>query len=216
MGIFDKLLKEADSLVSSVASKENQEKASAFLAGVRDTIQDTVKEVASEENREKASAFLNHVRDSIQDTVQEATSEENREKAAAFFGNIKDSLSAKTQEHEPKEEMYEYDDTDGRSCREKLLAVLAEDFSQYTVRENVSPHTIGGEGRFMDYSIAVYSGDVPVPLIMIVGKTTTSHREYRWSREEAAKHGYPMINFVEHYPNRPDYIRTRLQKYLPA
>ena len=66
----------------------------------------------------------------------------------------------------------------------------------------------------MDYSIGVYSGEDPKLFIMLIGKTTTSHREYRWSREEAEKRGYPFINFIVHYPNTPAYISERLHKYL--
>ncbi len=96
----------------------------------------------------------------------------------------------------------------------KIRSVLAESFPQYEVRENVSPATIGGEGRFMNYSFGVYSAGVPKLFIMLVGKTTCSTRNYRWSKEQAQKSGVTMINFVEHYPNNVNYIRERLQKYL--
>ena len=56
--------------------------------------------------------------------------------------------------------------------------------------------------------------ETPKLLIMLIGKTTTSHREYRWSREVAEAKGIPFINFIRHYPNRVDYIRQRLHKYL--
>lgn len=104
--------------------------------------------------------------------------------------------------------------TDNRDCREKLLGILSSEFAGYTVRENVSPATIGGSGRFMNYSLAVYSGETPKLFIMIIGKTTCSHREYRWSKDEAAKQGIPLINFIEHYPNETGYISQRLHRYL--
>ena len=34
------------------------------------------------------------------------------------------------------------------------------------------------------------------------------------SREEAEKRGYTFLNFIEHYPNMPEYIKDRLHKYL--
>ena len=100
------------------------------------------------------------------------------------------------------------------SARTKLLNVLASEFPQYTVYENVSPTTIGGVGRFMPYSLGVYDGDVPKLFIMLVGKSTTAHREYRWSKEQAERAGVTMINFVEHYPNEIPYIVDRLHQYL--
>jgi len=96
----------------------------------------------------------------------------------------------------------------------KLINVLAAEFPQYTVVKDVSPTTIGGVGRFMPYSLGVYDGDVPKLFIMIVGKNTTTHREYRWSREQAERAGVTMINFVAHYPNEIPYIVDRLHQYL--
>ena len=144
--------------------------------------------------------------------LNEAASDENKEKAADFLNSLKDAAGQlKDAVDDAIQTEYE---SDTRSCREKILAVLAESFPQYEVRENVSPRTIGGEGRFMDYSIGVYSGGEPKLFMMIIGKTTTSHREYRWSREEAEKRGIVFLNFVEHYPNKTDYIRERLANYL--
>lgn len=103
---------------------------------------------------------------------------------------------------------------DGIPAEVKIRQVLAESFPQYQVSENVSPSTIGGQGRFMNYSFGIYSAGSPRLFIMLVGKTTCSTRLYRWSKEQAAKSGVPMINFVEHYPNNVNYIMERLQKYL--
>ena len=53
-----------------------------------------------------------------------------------------------------------------------------------------------------------------VSLIMIVGKNTCKLRLYRWSKEQADKVGIPMINFVEHFPNRLEYVAERIGRYL--
>ncbi len=165
------------------------------------------------------------------DILKEVTSEENKEKAGELFNNLKDVLgekaqelssaieSYKTQQEDRKddfvadESMYEYVD-DGKTCREKILEVLANEFPRYTVKENVSPSTIGGTGKFMDYSIVVYDGEVPKLIMMLIGKTTTSHREYRFSKEEARKNDIPFMNFIEHYPNTVEYISARLHRCL--
>ena len=174
---------------------------------IKDGIQ-AVKDIASEENREKASSVFNSLKDKIKEQV----------------GDLKETIGdmkASSSEERPRpaetvsggEGIFD-DYEDGLTCRQRILGILTSEFPQYTVRENVSPREIGGTGRFMDYSIAVYDGDRPKLFIMLIGKTTTSHREYRWSREEAEKRGYPFFNFVEHFPNRPEYITQRLHKVL--
>ncbi len=99
-------------------------------------------------------------------------------------------------------------------CRDKILKILAEEFPEYDVYEELSPNTLGGTGKFMNYSIAVAKDSVIQLVIMIIGKTTSTHREYRWSKEFALSHGMTFLNFVQHYPNRLDYISDRLHKYL--
>lgn len=209
MGLFDKLLKEGKEALKEVTSEENKQKASAILNSLKETakegaetLKEAAKEAASEENREKASAFLNSLKDTLQEQAQE-------------FKKTAEEMKAESRRETPaySETAFEAPE-DGKTCRERILDILAAEFPQYTVREDVSPQTIGGTGRFMNYSIAVYSGDTPKLFIMLVGKTTTSHREYRWSREEAEKNGYAFINFVKHYPNTPEYVSKRLHQYL--
>ena len=204
MGLFDKLLKEGT-----------------------EKLKEVTKEVTSEENKEKASAFLNSLKETvsegaeaIKEAAKEATTEENKEKAAAFIHSLKNTIEKEAGQPKKTAETPVYDDSiyeeyeDGKTCRQRILEILANEFQEYTVRENVSPQEFHGVGRFMDYSIVVYKDGTPKLVIMLIGKTTTSHREYRWSREEAEKHGYPFINFVKHYPNRPEYISNRLHQYL--
>ena len=112
---------------------------------------------------------------------------------------------------------YEVDDADGEDeapVADKIREIMASEFPGLELRENVSPQTLGGTGRFMDYSFGVYQDGQPKLFMMVVGKTTCSHREYRWSKEQAQAAGVPMINFVEHYPNKMDYIVNRLHQYL--
>ncbi len=163
---------------------------------------EALKEAVSDENKEKASALFN----SLKDTIQEHAGE---------LKNYVDELSSQPAAQENSETPSMYTPmNDGKTCRQRILEVLADEFPQYTVRENVSPRTFGGTGRFMDYSIVVCDGEKPKLIMMLIGKTTASHREYRWSKEEAQKNGITFINFIEHYPNRPEYISQRLHKYL--
>ena len=183
-----------------------------------------VKEAATEENLEKAKGMLNDLGSKIGTAAKEAASQENIDKAKGVLSSIGSVISSAARD--VKEKIEEEDaeqakikeyftpDDDPRDAREKILQVLKDEFPQYSVREDVSPTELGGTGRFMNYSIGVYDGSAPKLFMMLIGKTTTSHREYRWSREVAEKNGIPMINFVKHYPNKVAYITERLHQYL--
>ena len=164
------------------------------------------------------------------DAVKETLSDENKEKAKDVFNALKEQFSDefaevkkayeeyKTEQRNKEESIpqdsYE-DPEDGKTCRERILECLEKEFPQYHVAENVSPNELGGQGRFMDYSMLILDEDNRICLIiMLIGKTTTAHREYRWSREFAEEKGVKLINFINHYPNRPEYISERLHKYL--
>ena len=97
---------------------------------------------------------------------------------------------------------------------DKVKAVMQREFPQYEVREDVSPTTLGGTGRFLPYSLGIYENNVPKLFIMQVYNNTCASRYYRWSKEEAAKAGVPLINFEAQYPNRIEYIINRLHQYL--
>ena len=166
---------------------------------------DALKAAVSEESKEKASAMLHSLEDALGEHAKEIKE---------AVGEFREEIREKETDETRKEKDWYTPVEDGKTARERILDILRTEFPAYTVRENVSPRTIGGTGRFMDYSIGVYSGEDPKLFIMLIGKTTTSHREYRWSREEAEKRGYPFINFIVHYPNTPAYISERLHKYL--
>ena len=191
MGLLDKLLKEGADAIKDIASEENKKKAADLFGSLKESLEehkDDLKKAAEELKNE----FEKETGVSVSDAVQ----------------SVKNETSSSYDES-----MYE-DYEDGKTARQRILEILADKFPRYDVKENVSPATIGGTGRFMNYSIAVYDGNVPKLFIMLIGKTTTAHREYRWSRQEAEKRGYSFINFVEHFPNRPEYIEERLRKYL--
>lgn len=97
---------------------------------------------------------------------------------------------------------------------EKLRNILKSEFPQYEVREEVSPETLGGTGKFLPYSFGVYENGAPKLFIMVVYNNTCADRLYRWSKEEAEKAGVTLINFVHAFENREDYIINRLHQYL--
>ena len=161
---------------------------------------DILKEVATEENKEKAASLLNSLKESLEEHAGEIKN---------VIGELADEAKVSTGDPSLYEEV-----EDGKTCRQRILEALASEFPDYTVKENVSPRDLGGTGAFMDYSILVCKDEEVKLVIMLIGKTTTAHREYRFSKQFAQTKGYPFINFIEHYPNQPDYIVQRLHKYL--
>lgn len=125
----------------------------------------------------------------------------------------------KPQPQQPQQpEVYDggtfWDYEDNIPIDKKISDILAQKFSQYEVRRDVSPTEIGGTGKFMNYAFGIYQGGSPKLFITITGSTLKANRLYRWSKEQADRSGIPMINFVPHFPNRPEYVAERLAKYL--
>lgn len=107
-----------------------------------------------------------------------------------------------------------YDGLADECVDKKLRTILAKEFPQYEVREQVSPTTLGGIGKFRAYDFGVYENGTPKLFIMVVYNNTCRQREYRWSKEQAESTGVTMINFVYAFENRIDYIIDRLHQYL--
>lgn len=103
---------------------------------------------------------------------------------------------------------------DDIDCTLKIIEVVKADFPEYELKADVSPATIGGTGRFMNYSLGIYKDGQPKLFIMILVGNNYRLRTYRWSKEEAEKNHIPMINFIEASPNRYWYIKERLAKYI--
>ncbi|MBQ9140508.1 MAG: hypothetical protein IJX63_01775 [Lachnospiraceae bacterium] len=107
-----------------------------------------------------------------------------------------------------------YEGLEEEDVDRKLRAVLAKEFPQYEVREQVSPTTLGGTGKFKPYDFGIYENGAPKLFIMVVYNNTCAQREYRWSKEQAEAAGVTMINFVFAFENRLDYIIDRLHQFL--
>ena len=113
-----------------------------------------------------------------------------------------------------KADYYEWLPEDDMPAKGKIMEVLAADFPEYEVREDVSPTLIGGTGKFLDYTLGVFKDNEPKLFIMVLDGRNDRRRTYRWSKEQAEKAGITMINFIEKSPNRYWYISERLHKYL--
>ncbi|MBR0137645.1 MAG: hypothetical protein IJM15_04480 [Erysipelotrichaceae bacterium] len=166
-------------------------------------------EVTSEENKEKVGSFLNKLEKDLT---------EGAEKLKEQFGDfdLGELVSEKKKEDEKTYggvNYFEVED-DGRPVEEKLEECLSKNFPEYDVDKDVSPRELGGIGNFMNYSYVISKDGEIKLIIMLIGKTTSQHREYRWSKEFAEVHKYQFINFIRHFPNAPEYIEARLHKYL--
>ena len=139
MGLLDKLIKEGAEALKDVASEENKKKAQELFGSLKEGL---------EEHKEDLKKALDEIKEEY--GVPETSKPSSSSSYEKYFPEDYDS------------------DTDPRSCREKILAVLADEFPRYDVRENVSPAEIGGTGRFMNYSIGVYDGREPKLFIMII------------------------------------------------
>lgn len=198
MGLFDKVAKVGNKIVKDVTSDESKAKAKELFGAAKELIGEVAEKATSEESKAKAMEFLGTA----------------KEKLTEAANTVQSYVDEALKEEESKSEPCVKTVTADGDCRTKILSVLAKEFGNYTVKENVSPTAFGGEGRFMNYSIAVMDGDSPKLFIMIIGKTTCTHREYRFSKEFAGSKGVSMINFIAHYPNEVAYISERLHKYL--
>lgn len=98
---------------------------------------------------------------------------------------------------------------------EKLDAVLAKEFPQYTVEREVSATAFGALDTYMPYSYVIYDeAHNPKLIIMIVSHNTCVSAAYKRSRELSEANGFTLINFVAAFENRMDYIVNRLHQYL--
>ena len=218
MGLLGSLLKKgideiSDDVASGIGKGISEGISSALGKAVETAVRPAADKLANE-----AAEDINQAADDLAKGAQ--ASRETRSALSEAFENLAKAVEeldldkAVQSEDSADPDFFAIDENDTRSAAEKIAAVLAEEFPQYQVKTNVSPTTIGGKGRFLDYSFGIYEGGEPKLFIMLVGKTTCSSRMYRWSKEQAERSGVTLINFIEHYPNKPAYISRRLHLYI--
>lgn len=92
--------------------------------------------------------------------------------------------------------------------RQRLEEVFAEEWSGYTVQQNMMSGVAGAR----NYSYGLYLNGVPKAMIMII--TSTCHhnkKEDRLAAQASAAYGVPYMDFYSHLPNRKEYISARLK-----
>ena len=89
-------------------------------------------------------------------------------------------------------------------------AIINENFSNYTIREDVPVAELGGDGRAYDF--ALVSGGQCCGVIMLVEHNRDNNRAYKGAREAAQAAGVPFINFYTHMPNERDFVINRIRR----
>ena len=202
MGLFDDLLKNVDT-----------EKIKKSF----DDIAEQVKNIDTTELKNAVNKLTDALPDDIKKGLQESKKPEEKvdeEKLEAVKANTDVNYATVDYTGIRKDDYDEELPEDLLPAKGKILEVLAADFKDYEVFEDVSPTLIGGTGNFLNYSIGVYKDGAPKLFIMLINQQNYRRRTYRWSKEQAEKAGITMINFIESAPNRYWYISERLHKYL--
>ena len=90
--------------------------------------------------------------------------------------------------------------------------ILASNFSQYQVRENIPLSEFGAEGR--PYDFGLYQNGQLVSVVVLAGHNRTRNHPY-WNSEKKAKElGIPFINFYTHMPNEKDFVIYRINHLM--
>lgn len=95
--------------------------------------------------------------------------------------------------------------------RQRLEEVFAEEWSEYTVQQNMMSGVAGAR----NYSYGLYLNGVPKAMIMII--TSSSHhnkKEDRLAAQASAAYGVPYMDFYSHLPNEKEYISRRLKENI--
>ena len=96
--------------------------------------------------------------------------------------------------------------------RAYFLEILATEFPQYTLRENIPVSEFGGEGK--PYDFGLYQNGSLLALVSLVEK-----REYRthyfWnSQKKAAEIGMPFIYFFMNMTNPREIVVNRVNRFM--
>ena len=139
-----------------------------------------------------------------------------------FFDNliknvVGDTLGKKVEEHigndsDKKVENTTVPSVQGRHDKPFFADILASEFSEYEVKENVPVSELGGEGK--PYEFGLYKNGKLVAVIPLVEHNRVNNKAYKDSKEAAAKANVPFINFHLHMPNERDFVIYRINRFI--
>ena len=95
---------------------------------------------------------------------------------------------------------------------DKIKNVVAKEFPDYELRENVKAAELGGESGAASYTYGIYRDATPVIMINVfVDRNAYRLKRYRLAREAAEFSGVKHLSFFSHLPNEVSYITNRLR-----
>ena len=98
---------------------------------------------------------------------------------------------------------------------DKIKNVIATEFSDCELRENVKASELGGESGAAAYTYGIYRNGAPVVMINVfVDRNAYRLKRYRLAREAAQFSGVAHLNFFSHLPNEVSYITARLKENM--
>ena len=99
--------------------------------------------------------------------------------------------------------------------RAKFEQVVANEYSEYELRQNVPASEMYAEPGAVDYSYGMYKNGTPVAMINVISnRNDYSLKRFRLAKEAAVNRGIPHMNFFAHLPNETSYISERLRKEI--
>lgn len=95
---------------------------------------------------------------------------------------------------------------------DKIKSVVASEFPECELRENVNASELGGESGAASYTYGIYRNSSPVIVINVfVDRNAYRLKRYRLAREAAEFSGVKHLSFFSHLPNEVSYITQRLR-----
>ncbi|MCQ2482925.1 MAG: hypothetical protein MJ153_05525 [Clostridia bacterium] len=95
----------------------------------------------------------------------------------------------------------------------RTAGIIRNELSAYSSYEIKEDYSFAGADA-QNASFAIFSNGAPKLYIMLVGKATCSSHAYLAAKRKAASDGVALVNFVEHFANEQEYVRTRIAEYL--
>ncbi len=111
------------------------------------------------------------------------------------------------------------DDCRGRESvvRKRVQKIVAENWSDCELRENVSAGDIGAGFISWKYTYGVYRNGSPVAMINILRHADDYKNEIVLQSKQACKDmGIGYVHFLLRLPNRSSYILERLTEIIPV
>ncbi|MDR3070254.1 MAG: hypothetical protein LBU38_04510 [Propionibacteriaceae bacterium] len=100
----------------------------------------------------------------------------------------------------------------GKRGKAYFAQILAQDFADLTVREDVPVTELNGTGK--PYDFGLYRESQLIAVVVLVEHNRDNNRAYLGGKNAAAAAGIPFINFYLHMPNEHGFVVGRIRRFL--